>query len=127
MNTVADALEKSGMVDFKGDYAQIPEYMQAALRRYVLQGIKPGDFLTAVICNDLRNAVGRADAVNLPLLKLYVQWFYNVAPGACWGSLENMNEWINARNQESACASLERAMLETYQRDTEAAFKLSAD
>lgn len=97
MNTVADALEKAGMVDFNDDYAQIPEHMQSALRRYVLQGLKPGDFLTAVICNDLRNAVGRADSDNLPLLKLYVQWFYNVAPGTCWGSRDIMVRWMEER------------------------------
>ena len=98
--TVAAALEVAGMVDFNGEYAQIPAHMQQALRRYVLEGIRPGDFLTAVICNDLRNAVGRADETNLPLLKLYVQWFYNVAPGSCWGSAGNMAEWMNARSQD---------------------------
>lgn len=98
--TIAAALEVAGMADFKGDYAQIPEHMQQALRRYVLQGIKPGHFLTAVICNDLRNAVGHADETNLPLLKLYVQWLYNVAPGPCWGSDERMLKWLDDREDE---------------------------
>jgi hypothetical protein len=73
--------------------------MQAAIRRYVIQGVQPGDFLTAVITNDLRNAVGKADDENLPLLKLYVQWFYNEAPAPCWGSKQNMTEWLTARGQ----------------------------
>jgi len=87
-------------VEFRGDYATIPPHMQEAIRRYVVQGIKPGDFLTGVITNDLRRAVGCADEQNIGLLKLYVQWFYNEAPGSCWGSLENMNEWMNARMQD---------------------------
>jgi len=87
-------------LSFDNDYANIPPHMQEAIRRYVVQGIKPGDFLTAVITNDLRGAVGRADAVNLPLLKTYVQWFYNIAPGSCWGSHDNMREWMNARQQD---------------------------
>lgn len=100
--TIAAALEAAGMVRFDGEYAQIPEHMQAALRRYVLEGLKPGHFLTAVICNDLRNAVGHADETNLPLLKVYVQWFYNIAPGPCWGSLDRMNEWMAGRLAERA-------------------------
>jgi hypothetical protein len=102
--TVSAALEAAGMVAFDGEYAQIPEHMQAALRAYVLEGRRPGDFLTSVICNDLRNAVGRADETNLSLLKLYVQWFYNIAPGSCWGSAEAMLKWQDARRAEAVLA-----------------------
>jgi hypothetical protein len=87
---------------FEGQYAEIPEHMQAPLRAYVLEGRRPGDFLTSVICNDLRNAVGRADEDNLRLLRLYVQWFYNVVPGACWGSAENMLRWSEERRKTAA-------------------------
>lgn len=88
-------------IEFEGQYAAIPARMQEALRRYVVQGIKPGNFLTAVITNNLRNAVGYADEENLPLLKLYVQWFYNVAPGGCHGTAANMQEWMAARQQDT--------------------------
>jgi len=88
-------------LEFTGEYAAIPDHMQAAMRRYVVQGIKPGHFLTAVICNDLRGAVGYADEENLPLLRSYVRWFYNVAPGACHGSVANMTEWLKAREQDT--------------------------
>lgn len=84
---------------FAGEYAQIPAHMQEAIRRYVVQGLQPGDFLTAVITNDLLNAVNRADADNLPLLKLYMRWFYNEAPAPCWGSRQNMTEWMKAQGQ----------------------------
>jgi hypothetical protein len=82
---------------FTGEYEAIPEHMRAALTRYVMERIEPGDFLTAVIKNDLKEAVGRADAVNLPLLPVYVRWFYNVAPGCCWGSPQNFQEWLSER------------------------------
>lgn len=65
---------------FEGDYSAIPEYMREAIMNYALYRKKPGSFLTAIICNDLRGAVGNADSVNLPLLKTYVQWFYNCCP-----------------------------------------------
>ncbi|NDC55374.1 MAG: hypothetical protein EBZ69_00825 [Alphaproteobacteria bacterium] len=84
---------------FTGEYAAIPERMQEALKRYVLESVKPGDFLSAVLSNDLRNAVGRADRDNVTLLPLYIRWLYNVAPGNCWGSPENFETWL-ARPQE---------------------------
>jgi hypothetical protein len=80
---------------FNGEYAEIPERMREGLRRYIVDRVQPGDFLTAVICNDLRNAVGRADAENLSLIPLYVRWFYNVAPNQSHGSLSRMNTWLD--------------------------------
>lgn len=88
-------------LNFDGQYASIPARMQEALRRYVVQGIKPGDFLTAVITNNLRDAVGYADDENLPLLKLYVQWFHNVAPSGCHDTAANMWAWLALRHQET--------------------------
>lgn len=87
-------------VEFPGEYAAIPDHMQGAIRRYVMHGIKPGDFLTGIITNDLRRAVGHADGKNLPLLPLYVQWFYNEPPSGCWGSPEIMQRWMLEQQQE---------------------------
>ena len=85
--------------DPSGYYSEIPQHMRDAIRRYIVDYIQPGDFLTGVITNDLRRAVNHADAQNLPLLKLYVQWFYNIAPGNCHGSPEIMFEWLARRNK----------------------------
>lgn len=79
---------------FTGEYEKIPAHMQAALTRYVVDRVEPGNFLQAVIRNDLRDACGRADSDNLPLLPLYVRWLYNVVPGGCWGSPENYKAWL---------------------------------
>jgi hypothetical protein len=67
-------------VHFDGEYADIPELTQRSILRYVLQKIPPGSFLTAVLCNDLYNATGRADANNLVALPLIVRWFANKCP-----------------------------------------------
>jgi hypothetical protein len=83
------------MLNFEGEYAVIPELTRAGLERYVLHRIKPGQFLSAVICNDLRNAVSRADNANLPLLPLYVRWFDRYFP-ALYGS-ENFINHINGK------------------------------
>ena len=72
----------------------IPERMMGGIQRYIEQGIPPGSFLTAVICNDLKEAVGRADGENLRQLPAYVSYFYNDAPSACWGSPEKYEAWL---------------------------------
>lgn len=77
-------------------YAKIPERMREALLRYVLSGIRPGDFLTAVICNNLRAAVMGADDENIHLLREYLWWLYNIAPSACHGSPEKFENWVQA-------------------------------
>lgn len=77
----------------------IPHYMLEALNRYIQNGARPGDFLCSVICNDLRAAVGQADEHNLVNLPAYVGYLYNEAPGPCWGSKQNMLEWIRAHEK----------------------------
>lgn len=78
----------------------IPNYMMGAIRRYIDKGISPGHFLTAVITNDLREACGRADDINLANLPAYVAFFYNEADNRCWGSQEAMNAWMARRGLE---------------------------
>jgi hypothetical protein len=76
------------------DYDQIPPHMREAIEMYVIERKCTGDFLRAVITNDLRNAVNRADSTNLPLLPVYVRWFYNRAPAACHGSPARFEAWL---------------------------------
>ena len=72
----------------------IPERMMGGIRRYIEHGIKPGEFLTAVICNNLSDAVGKADEENMRNLPAYAAYFYNYADLRCWKSRENMEAWI---------------------------------
>ncbi len=74
----------------------VPEYMHGGIIRYYENGIPPGDFLTAVIDNDLKEAVGRADDVNVNALKAYVMWFFNQAPMGSWGFTDACSEWLTA-------------------------------
>lgn len=91
---------------FHGAYSLIPEHMQAAITRYIVHGIRPGDFLIGVITNDLKRAVNYADDENIKLLKLYVQWFYNEAPGHCWGSREAIDAWMRDRQEKILSTAL---------------------
>jgi hypothetical protein len=83
---------------FKG--MRVPMGLRSGIERYVEQGILPGHFLRAIISNDLKDAVQRADDDNLFMLAVYVAFFYNKCPMTCWGSKEKMLEWSAGFNNE---------------------------
>lgn len=88
------------------DWGMLPERMHGAIQRYLENGIPPGDFLTAVICNDLTEACSRADDENRHLLFEYVKFFYCYAPTGSWGSKDNFEAWMkhcaDIRQREAA-------------------------
>jgi hypothetical protein len=67
----------------------------APLHRYVQNRIEPGDFLMAVLCNDLKEACGRADSRNRRRIFEYVSWLWNEAPSTCWGSPAKVAAWLS--------------------------------
>lgn len=73
---------------------------KAELDRFIFNRIPTGSFLEAVISNNLKEAVGRADEHNMPLLHLYVKYLYNEAPASCWGSPEKYEYWIAGRYEQ---------------------------
>ena len=78
----------------------IPDRMLDGLTRYLEDGIPPGGFLTAVIENDLMEAVGRADEENLKNLPAYAAYLYNVAPIGSYGSPKRMSEYLRKKREE---------------------------
>lgn len=82
----------NGAYYFRGLY--IPERMLHSIRNWIDHAVVPGQFLTAIIENNLKEAVGYADDENFRNISAYVGYFYNEAPMACWGSPENMKQWI---------------------------------
>ncbi|HEC66848.1 MAG TPA: hypothetical protein ENI23_16355 [bacterium] len=76
------------------NYKKLPEHIRDSVQRYIEQGAPPGDFLTAVIRNDLKESFGRADDINIARMFDIVDFFYNEAPLECWGSPEEMEKWI---------------------------------
>jgi hypothetical protein len=71
-----------------------PEMLES-ITAYIKLGRPVGGFLTAVICNDLREACGHADEENLANLPAFVAYLHNEAPYNCWGSRENMDAWLH--------------------------------
>lgn len=72
----------------------LPPDLRAGLLRYVVDGVRPGDFLCAVLDNDLADAVGRADSeARLAQLKAIHSWLFNFTPSACFGSKAKRLAW----------------------------------
>ena len=78
-------------------YENLPERLQPGMRRYVEDGGDVGNFLTAVLSNDLRNTLRHADATNLKLLTEIVGWLHWEVPDYCWGSVEAVKTWKKTR------------------------------
>ncbi len=75
------------------DYDLVPPHLRNGMREYIQRGHVPGDYLQAVIANDLNDALSRADENSMGSLGVLTTWLYNDAPGGCWGSRGIMNAW----------------------------------
>jgi len=93
------------------DYSFLPPHMQEGTEGYVERGVNPGGFLYAVLTNDLINAAGRADTINLLYLDKWARWLFNEAPSTCWGSKERVAAWIaRSRRDEPTEADMQAGM-----------------
>lgn len=78
------------------EYYPIREDLFGALERYLNHGIMPGSFLTAVLENNLVEAIGRADFMNSANLKNIVGYIYNHMPSTSWGSPMKVREYLKS-------------------------------
>lgn len=72
----------------------IPPQNHEGIARYLVYGIRPGSFLEAFFCNDLRTAAARADFGNRLNMANVVQWMEENAPRESWGSPEAFKAWM---------------------------------
>jgi hypothetical protein len=84
------------MVGKLPDYCEIPTRLLEALARYLFEGMVTGQFLQAVLRNDLSDAVSRADVESLAALKPLVLLLNNACPGNCHGGSEAILRWCHA-------------------------------
>ncbi len=75
------------------DYSLLPEHIQEGVRLYIERGVLPGDFLQAVICNNLKESFAYADNTNCARMYDIVSFFYLHAPSISWGSEKKMKAW----------------------------------
>lgn len=71
----------------------VPEYLRGGLVRYLSDGILPGSFLQAVLCNDLTQACVRADPFALAGLAALAEFLIHYAPVIAWGSRARVLAW----------------------------------
>lgn len=69
------------------------------LNMFVNHRIRPGNFLCAVLRNDLRDAIGRADEWTLSRLRDIVSYCHMNLPMMCWGSREKFEAWLVGGDQ----------------------------
>lgn len=78
-----------------------PEIIDS-LNRWFEDGLEPGSFLAAVLCNDLLAACERADSLNRLQLWNIVHWCANNLPAYGWGDDERYERWRTLDAEERA-------------------------
>lgn len=67
--------------------------VKASLDNWAERAWMPGDFLRAVLENDLMQAINRADAYNLGTIAQITRYIYTNLPGGCHGSPDRVRVW----------------------------------
>ena len=75
-------------------YEVLPAHMRASAQEYVEHGYLSGSFLTAVLENNLVEALGQADGINREMIFQWGLWLYSNCPAPAWGSKEKVAAWI---------------------------------
>lgn len=71
-----------------------------ALTDYATRRVPLGDFLTAVISNDLMGAMARADSYNRATIFQICEFVYNKMPHNCHGSRDAYRKWLAGEENE---------------------------
>lgn len=78
----------------------IPVAIKRAIDLHAKKGCPCGQFVTAVLENNLREAINRADKNSLDALVEIVQYCHWEIPGNSWGSKEKVTAWIELGGDE---------------------------
>jgi hypothetical protein len=80
------------------NYTLIPSHMREGVRLYIEMGIMPGSFLTAVLENNLKEAVGRADSINKARITDWASFMFNEMPAGAQGNPENVRKYAEQQS-----------------------------
>ncbi len=78
-------------------FDKVPEHLHDGMVAYFVDGITPGGFFTAVLCNDLCGAFERGDTHSLNYIRALITYMYQYPPSTCWGSVARMVAWQTVR------------------------------
>ena len=83
---------------YETDYYKdkVPIHLLEALVRWGKKECITGDFLGAVLSNDLMEAIGRADDDSMASLKYIAMFIYNELPRDCHGSKDIVSQWAKS-------------------------------
>lgn len=98
------------MTEYREKIEMIPGHMQEHVLRYIERGYPVGGFLFAVLSNNFKEAVVRADDINQRAFVAYVQYLVWYAPSMCHGSPERYAAWIESGGLEGQQAIKEKGM-----------------
>ena len=90
----ANCLQDLTAYNFRGGSIRYDSTIVKSLARYINHGIRPGNFLEAVLKNNLTEAVLQADPNSLLILVPLVGLIYARAPAGCWGGKRQVDRWI---------------------------------
>jgi hypothetical protein len=79
--------------EFEYEGMRIPSRMHDSIVDYLEYGRPTGDFLEAILANNLMGAVRTADGQNAKIIPAYVAFLYIHVPGDAWGSPETVQKW----------------------------------
>ena len=74
-----------------------PDDVKESIERYILGRYPPGHFLMAVLENNLKEAIGRADERMFFHLGDIVAYVWNKIPLIVWGSVEKVLDHLNGK------------------------------
>ncbi len=94
--------------------SEVPPTLHNGLVLYLTQGIRPGSFLTAVLSNQLVQAVNAGDESSLAALVPLVRWLYMAAPALSWSSESNMQAWIQMNRRQRGSTAAVTVGTETF-------------
>lgn len=82
------------------DSSRIQPRFKASIDAWTRYGVPPGDFLQAVLRNDLTETFARADFQALPNIPHVLSYVYNECDHRSWGSPEKVLSWAAQFRQE---------------------------
>lgn len=79
----------------------VPGEWQDELARYIIYGLGPGSFHTALYENDLLKATQTTHPANTwSAIVAFMKWLSLRAPKGSWGSKANVQAWLALSNEE---------------------------
>lgn len=80
--------------DVSGHAQNLPDHMLPGLLRYLLLGVQPGEFLSALLQLDVIRAARKADEFNRVMLAVWLTVLDEIMPREAWGDTERFAAWV---------------------------------